>query len=636
MCGLAGLWGPLPDKAAALALSCRRLRHRGPDDQGYWEDREAGLALAHVRLAILDLSQAGHQPMVSACGAWVLVLNGEIYNHLALRARLEQAGQAPAWRGHSDTETLLACFAAWGVQPSLQAATGMFALALWDRQRQRLTLARDRLGEKPLYYGYAGGNLAFASELKGVTAIPGGAGAVDRDAVALLLRHNYIPAPHTIYRNLRKLPAGSWVEFSAADIRGARLPSPAAYWSARQAADASRAAPLVFASAAAAADALEAVLAAAVDRQMLSDVALGAFLSGGVDSSVVAALMQARGGPAVRTFSIGFAEQQYDESAHAKAVATHLGTVHTQLQVSARDALDVVPRLPEIYDEPFADASQIPTVLLARLARQHVTVALSGDGGDELFGGYARYARAQRWWCRRGGLPAALRAPLAAGAARIAGHLQGRPAWAHKSRRLQHWLAAAHQGEFYRNFVSYWQDAEAVVIGAQDDAGEFAAAMDGAMPETMMKLDAVTYLPDDILVKVDRAAMACGLETRVPLIDHHVYEFAWRLPQQYKMRGGVNKWLLREVLYRHVPAALVDRPKHGFGVPLGAWLRGPLREWAQHLLDERRLRGEGLLDAGPVLRKWREHLAGTRDWSSHLWSVLMLQAWLDSKGKEGP
>jgi asparagine synthase (glutamine-hydrolysing) len=635
MCGLAGLWGPLPDKAAALDLSCRRLRHRGPDDQGYWEDRDAGLALAHVRLAVLDLSQAGHQPMVSACGTWVLVLNGEIYNHLALRARLEQARQAPAWRGHSDTETLLACFAAWGVQQSLQAATGMFALALWNRQHRRLTLARDRLGEKPLYYGYAGSDLAFASELKGVTAVPGGAGAIDRDAVALLLRHNYIPAPHTIYRNLRKLPPGSWVDFSAADVHGAHLPPPVAYWSACQAADASRASPLVFESPAAATDALEAVLSAAVDRQMLSDVPLGAFLSGGVDSSTVVALMQARGGPDVRTFSIGFAERQYDESAQAKAVAAHLGTRHTQLRVSARDALDVVPLLPDIYDEPYADASQIPTVLLARLARQHVTVALSGDGGDELFGGYARYARAQRWWQRRAGVPGVLRIPLAAAAAQAAQRLRGRPGWAHKSRRLQHWLEAAHPGEFYRDFVSYWQDAETVATGARGAAGAYAAAMDGAMPETMMKLDAVTYLPDDILVKIDRAAMACGLETRVPLIDHHVYEFAWRLPLHYKMRGSVNKWLLRQVLYRHVPAALVDRPKQGFGVPLGAWLRGPLREWAEPLLDESRLRGEGLLDAGPVLRKWREHLAGKRDWSSHLWSVLMLQAWLDRRGREG-
>jgi len=635
MCGIAGIWGAMPDKRAALAESCRRLRHRGPDDSGYWEDEQAGLALGHVRLAILDLSQAGHQPMVSACGRYALVLNGEIYNHLDLRRRLEQANLAPDWRGHSDTETLLACFVALGVEATLQAAVGMFAVGLWDRAAQKLVLARDRMGEKPLYYGYAGADLAFASELKALDALPGFAPSLDRRALTLMMRHNYIPAPWSIYEGIAKLPPGTWAEFAPGDVRRRDMPEPRHYWSAREAAHNARQSPLEFAGDDEAVDALERVLSQAVAGQMLADVDLGAFLSGGVDSSTIVALMQARSARPVRTFAIGFAEKAYDEAGHARAVAAHLGTDHTELYVTPADALAVVPELPGIYDEPFADSSQIPTVLVARMARRHVTVALSGDGGDELMGGYTRYLRVQRWWEQCARVPAPLRWPagmVLSGSAR----LPGRGAWRGKVGKMGELLRARTQGEFYRQFVSYWTDPASVVVGGEEPPTPFAQPLEGSTLDAMMELDAVTYLPDDILVKVDRAAMAVGLETRVPLLDHRVYEFCWSLPRQYKLRRGTGKWLLRQLLYRHVPRTLVDRPKKGFGVPLAAWLRGPLRDWAEALLDPARLRQQGLFQPEPILHKWREHASGHRDWAARLWGVLMVQAWLDhSRGQAG-
>ncbi|MGB3289581.1 MAG: asparagine synthase (glutamine-hydrolyzing), partial [Burkholderiaceae bacterium] len=401
MCGIVGIWGALPDKRALVEGGCRRMHHRGPDSEGYWEDEGAGLALGHVRLAILDLTPAGHQPMVSACGRYVLVLNGEIYNHLELRARLEKQGQAPDWRGHSDTETILAALAAWGVQDTLTSTVGMFAMALWDRQERELTLMRDRLGEKPLYLGFAGRNFVFASELKALAAMPGFGRELDRRALSLLLRHNYIPAPYSVYRGIGKLAPGSWLMLSEAQLHRAELPAARQYWSVQDARRKAQEHLLSFGSDEQALDALDEVLSAAVKGQMISDVGLGAFLSGGIDSSLVSALMQKSGKQAARTFSIGFDDPAFNEAEHAKAVAAHLGTLHTELYVGARDALAVVPDLATMYDEPFADSSQIPTALVARMARKHVTVALSGDGGDELFGGYSRYFRARRWWDKR-------------------------------------------------------------------------------------------------------------------------------------------------------------------------------------------------------------------------------------------
>jgi asparagine synthase (glutamine-hydrolysing) len=606
------------------------MRHRGPDSEGYWEDEAAGLALGHVRLAILDLTPAGHQPMMSACQRYVLVLNGEIYNHLALREALEREGAAPAWRGHSDTETVLACFAAWGVERTLQVCTGMFALALWDRQERALSLARDRMGEKPLYIGYAAGNFVFASELKALAGLPGFGAQLDRRALSLLVRHNYIPAPYSIYQDIGKMAPGTWLTLTEAQCRQRALPDARPYWSAQQVARQARDRALHFDSDDHAIDALESVLTAAVKGQMISDVPLGAFLSGGIDSSVIVALMQKDHPQPVRTFSIGFNDPAFNEAEHAKAVAHHLGTAHTELYVSPDDALAVVPSLPALYDEPFADSSQIPTVLVTRMARRDVTVALSGDGGDELFGGYSRYFRAANRWDRRESLPGALRGPLGM-AARAGARLLPDGHARDRFEKLGEVIAAPHPGAFYHQFVSYWKDPAQVVIGAELPSTPFDLATESDLFDRMMLLDALTYLPDDILVKVDRAAMAASLETRVPMIDHNVFDFAQRLPRRYKVRDGRGKWLLRELLYRHVPRELVDRPKKGFSVPLAAWLRGPLKDWAAALLDSARLRPGGLFHAEPILRKWREHQAGTRDWSTHLWSILMTQAWLDHR-----
>ncbi len=629
MCGIVGLWGGLPGKEEIIRKGCRSLRHRGPDSDGYWEDQGAGLALGHVRLAILDLTAAGHQPMVSACGRYVLILNGEIYNHLDMRVSLESQGHAPDWRGHSDTETVLAGFAAWGIQKTLQAATGMFAMALWDRQERTLTLMRDRMGEKPLYMGFVAGNFVFASELKALTDIPGFDKRPDRKALSLLVRHNYIPAPYSIYSAIRKLAPGCWIQLSEEQRQHGTLPVSQHYWSALEAAQQARARPLSFGADSEAVDALEAVLTTAVKGQMISDVDLGAFLSGGIDSSIVVALMQKNNAQAVKTFSIGFDEPAYNEAEHAKAVAGHLGTDHTELYVSSADALAVVPNLAGIYDEPFADSSQIPTILVTRMARRHVTVALSGDGGDELFGGYSRYFRAKQWWDKRESIPGLLRMPMAAAAGAGAGLLRaGRKR--EQFQKLAQVLAADHAGTFYQQFVSYWKDPAQVVIGADVPDTLFDEPSEDAIFERMMLLDALTYLPDDILVKVDRAAMASSLETRVPMIDHHVFEFAQRLPRDYKIRDGQGKWLLRQLLYRHVPRQMIDRPKKGFSVPLAVWLRGPLKDWAAALLDPARLRQQGLFHAEPIERKWREHQSGARDWSTHLWSIIMTQAWLET------
>lgn len=628
MCGIVGIWGPLRDKRSLITGACSAMRHRGPDSEGLWEDEDAGLALGHVRLAIIDTSSAGAQPMTSACGRYVLVLNGEIYNHLALREALQHESRAPAWRGHSDTETLLACFAAWGVEKTLDAATGMFAMALWDRQERTLALMRDRLGEKPLYAGFVGGSFVFASELKALANLPGLDTRPDPRALALLLRHNYIPAPYSIYRQIGKVSPGCWMQLNAGQCRIGEMPAARSYWSARLVADEAAANPLQFDSDADAADQLEHVLAAAVRRQTLADVPLGAFLSGGVDSSTVVALLQQASDQAVRTFCIGFEDPRYNEAEHAAAVAAHLGTDHTELYVTDRDALDVVPRLANVYDEPFADSSQIPTMLVMQMARRSVTVALSGDGGDELFAGYTRYFRAAAWWARRERVPAALRGPAGAmlrAAATVMPGVAGQ-----RGARLAGVLSARHTGDFYRDFVSYWKDPAEVVIDAAPTHGVFdEPGLESIFP-AMTLLDVQTYLPDDILVKVDRAAMAASLETRVPMLDHHVYAFARRLPQNYLVREGQGKWLLRQVLYRHVPRELIERPKKGFSVPLAHWLRGPLREWAGDLLDPARLRQQGLFHAAPVQRKWQEHLAGRRDWSTHLWSILMVQAWKDA------
>lgn len=646
MCGLAGaLFTPnsSADPAHFVQNACYRLRHRGPDDSGHWIDPESRIALGHTRLAIVDLSSAGHQPMHSDGGRFVLVFNGEIYNHTSLRNELESAGMAPTWRGHSDTETLLAAFGAWGVRDTLQKAVGMFSFALWDRESCALTLGRDRTGEKPMYYGRVSGDFVFASEMKALRVHPAWKRNVDRTALDLLLRFNYVPAPYSIQQGIKKLPAGTTLTLKPSQ----KEPLIETYWSAKEAINSGRDARTRTWSETDAATELEALLRQSVRGQMLADVPLGAFLSGGVDSSTIVALMQTESSRPVSTFTIGFDEANYNEAEHAKAVARHLGTHHEELYVTSRDALDIIPRLPSLYDEPFADSSQIPTFLVSQLARRYMTVALSGDGGDELFGGYNRYFIGEAVWRKISRIPAAGRIL----AARLLGlvpatgvdavfnllrtvvprHLRfSNPG--EKVEKLARILGARTPDEIYRQLVYLWKASERVVIGADGattslDSPDTIADLQN-LTERMMFLDLVSYLPDDILVKVDRAAMGASLETRAPFLDHRVIEFAWRLPVSMKIREGEGKWLLRQVLYKHVPRELIERPKMGFGIPIDSWLRGPLRGWAEDLLDERRLANEGYFDPSLIRKRWKEHLSGRHNWQHHLWSILMFQAWL--------
>lgn len=645
MCGFAGFFGTNPpgQPESVLRAMADALRHRGPDDSGVWFDARAGIGFGHRRLAIVDLTPAGHQPMVSPCGRYVLAYNGEIYNHPDLRAELEAEGGAFAWRGHSDTETLLAALRHWGVEGALRRVNGMFAFALWDAGERTLVLARDRMGEKPLYYGRCGETFLFGSELKALRAHPAWQGQVDRDAMAAFLRFGYVPAPYSIFRGVKKLPPAHYVVVRDG---GRVVGEPRCYWDlARVAEEGARAAR---GDARELQEELEALLRDAVRRRMMSDVPLGAFLSGGYDSTAVTALMQAQSDQPVRTFSIGFHEEAFDEAKHAKAVARHLGTEHTELYVTPAEALAVIPKLPEIYDEPFADSSQIPTYLVSALARRHVTVALSGDGGDELFFGYGRYFLGYRVWRVLRRLPFALRRALA----EVLRHLPGRaldaaqrhmlpprlqlPALGDRLPKLAEVLEHRDGAAFYRSLVSHWKQPEAVVPGAREPVTVLDAH--GGWPRLpdfraeMMWLDQMTYLPDDILTKVDRASMAVSLEARVPLLDHRVVEFAWRVPMALKYRDGQGKWLLRQVVHRHVPRELMERPKMGFGVPIEDWLRGPLREWAESLLDARRLREEGFFAPAPVRRLWEEHLSGARRWHFYLWDVLMFQAWNERWG----
>lgn len=618
------------------------IAHRGPDDSGVWTDCSAGIGLSHRRLSIVDLSPAGHQPMSSASGQYVIVFNGEIYNHLSLRKSLGAAGLAPDWRGHSDTETLLAGFDAWGIQATIEKSIGMFAIAIWDKRTRTITLGRDRLGEKPLYYGWQGGTFLFGSELKALHAHPAFNAEVDRNSLALLMRHNCIPAPYSIYRGIAKLQPGCLLTVSLNRRELYEVP----YWSGRQTIETCLAHPFT-GSTGEAVDALEELLKDAIGLQMLADVPLGAFLSGGVDSSTIVALMQAQSSTPVRTFSIGFNDDLYDEAKHAKLVARHLGTNHTEWYVSAQDALDVIPRLSNLYDEPFADSSQIPTHLVSSMARQHVTVSLSGDAGDELFGGYNRYVITNNLWRRLSYLPIEVRSVLAGMITRVPPQKWNAIAKSFQSvlskkAGMVNWGDSLHKGagvmasssvaELYRGLVSHWPVPSSLVIGSTEPATVITDLTRQPVlnndVERMMALDLLSYLPDDILTKVDRAAMGVSLETRVPLLDHRVVEFAWRLPLEYKLRDGVGKWALRQVLYKYVPKELIERPKQGFGVPIDSWLRGPLKEWAEGLLNESRLRQEGFFNPAPIRQKWAEHLSGNLNWQYHLWDVLMFQTWL--------
>jgi len=640
MCGLVGYWDSRGADCGVAEQMALCIEHRGPDGAGVWQNQTNDLVFAHRRLSIIDLSQAGHQPMSSPCGRYTLVFNGEIYNHPELRIDLEREGGHFNWRGHSDTETLLAALRHWGIAKTLQHLNGMFAFALWDNIERTLFLARDRMGEKPLYYGNNNGCFFFGSELKSFKVHPYWRGGIDRNALSLYMRHNYVPAPWSIYQGISKLPPAHYIVIRDA---GQRVTEPCCYWNLAEVAE------LGMASRGRSdsmelADELDQILREAVLSRMTSDVPLGAFLSGGFDSTMVTALMQAQSSRPVKTFTIGFHEQGYNEAVHAKAVAKHLGTDHTELYIPPEEAMAVIPRLPYIWDEPFSDSSQIPTLLVSELARKHVTVSLSGDGGDELFCGYQRYTKGGKIWQTLSLFPVPLRQAVAA----LMKVLPGVPleylcALLPKSLQIPHLadrlpkLAEVMNEKtvesYYHRLISHCKNPDQLVLGATEPQTIFGHPEQ--LPkftdfrETMMYLDSMTYLPDDILTKVDRASMAVSLEARVPLLDHRVVEFSWKVPMSLKYKDGKGKWLLREVLYRYVPRELMERPKMGFGVPIDEWLRGPLRDWAEELLDEKRLREEGFFDSTPIRKMWQEHVTGKRRWHYYLWDVLMFQAWLE-------
>lgn len=643
MCGFAGFIASqkVDSSESTLLRMAEVISHRGPDDAGIWMDDSVCIGLAHRRLSIVDLSAAGHQPMRSSSGRYIIAFNGEIYNHTKLRSQLRMS----QWKGYSDTETLLAGFDTWGIESTVRRVVGMFAFAVWDIDERILTLGRDRLGEKPIYYGWQGSTFLFGSELKALRAHPSFAREIDRDSLTLQMRHSAVPAPYSIYRGIKKLMPGSLLSVSTKKQNA----QPRQYWDASEVVATGISQPYHGTHEDAVAE-LDNLLKNAVAQQMISDVPLGAFLSGGVDSSVVVALMQAQSNNPVKTFSIGFDEKGYNEAIYASAVANHLGTQHTELYLTSQQLMDVVPRLPAIYDEPFSDPSQIPTLLVSELAKQHVKVSLSGDGGDELFGGYNRYLAGQRLWAKVSCLPVKFRKQLAKiicmGSPNFWNRLLAPAHFAlpeslrqinvgERMHKAASAITANSSIDLYQKLISNWSEPEALVLNSKEPSTSLTKIDDFMDVENfvqqMMALDMVGYLPDDVLTKLDRAAMAVSLETRVPLLDHRIVEFAWQLPLNYKIRNGVGKWPLREVLYKYVPRKLIDRPKMGFAVPIDSWLRKPLLDWAENLLDESRLRHEGFFNEKVVRHKWKEHLSGQRNWQYQLWDVLMFQAWLEQE-----
>lgn len=653
MCGMCGFIELSPIAAAhggmdaVLKQMTDQMVHRGPDSNGVWTDAQAGIALGHRRLAIVDLSPEGHQPMHSASQRYVVAFNGEIYNFQEIREELNRLNTGVNWRGHSDTEIMLAAIEQWGVEQSLARFTGMFAFALWDKQCKELVLARDRLGEKPLYYGWQKGSLIFGSELKSLKAYPNFENEIDRDALSLFLRHNNVPAPYSIYKGIYKLPAGHFLRFSLTEPNQYHIDEPQAYWQLSDAVTTGKASPFMGTDGEAV-DALDTHLRDAISKQMLADVPLGAFLSGGTDSSTIVALMQSLADQPVRTFSIGFHEEGFDEAIYARQIAKHLGTKHTELYVTPQDALETIPSLPAVYDEPFSDASQIPTILVSKMAREQVTVALSGDAGDELFAGYDHYFRSKGLWDKLSRFPLPLRKLAAKALTTVPISTWDRMiSVLEKTGRVPEALRHGRAGDrlykvaklfresdaigINRQLLSHWHDPENVVIGSKEPTCiRQRSQLEGLDHiSQMMYTDTLNFLADDILVKVDRAAMSNSLETRVPFLDHNVVEFAWRLPLSQKIRDGESKWLLKQVMYQYLPKEMMERPKMGFYLPIDEWLRSDLRDWAEALLDQDRLKEEGYLNPEPIRKKWDEHLSGKRNWQFPLWDVLMFQAWLE-------
>lgn len=650
MCGISGFLSKgyrSEDALGVLRKMNQSLIHRGPDDHGQWFEPEMGLGFAHRRLSIVDLSPHGHQPMSSISGRFVIVYNGEVYNFQELRRELDESGDPIKWRGHSDTEVILSAIEQWGLEKAVQRFIGMFAFALWDKKERVLHLVRDRLGIKPLYYGWQGRSFLFGSELKALKRHPAFAGEINRGALAIFLRHGYISAPYSIFQGISKLLPGTILTIknfdSSLDLE------PKAYWAAQNIAEMGKREPFM-GTEQEAVENLDFLLRDAVKHRMIADVPLGAFLSGGIDSSVVVALMQAQSSRPIKTFSIGFNEDRFNEAEHAKRVAQHLGTDHTELYVTSKETMEVIPRLPTLYDEPFSDSSQIPTFLVSGLARREVTVSLSGDGGDELFCGYTRYFMTRNLWRMIRWMPRLSRQALGKCISSIPiGVINGGLGWmsplldkfgnpapaGEKLHNLAEVLSMGTSKDIYLRVLSHWQNALDVVNGSRElptafNSDNFCGHITD-FSERMMLLDTVTYLPNDILTKVDRASMGVSLEARVPILDHRVVELSWRIPQSMKFRNGQGKWILRQVLDRYVPRKLVERPKMGFGVPIGFWLRKPLRDWAENLLDTQKIRNEGFFDPDPIRENWTDHLSEKHNRQYRLWNILMFQAWLEKE-----
>jgi asparagine synthase (glutamine-hydrolysing) len=649
MCGICGFYSKSISKSDEIIKKMSlSIYHRGPDDSGIWQDHNEGIVFGHQRLAIIDPSPAGKQPMQSSSGRFVITYNGEIYNHLQIKNEIEETNLNINWRGNSDTETLLEAISFWGIEVALQKIDGMFAFALWDKKKRSLMLARDRIGEKPLYYGWQGDGInkvfLFGSELKALKAHPKFKGEINRDAITLQLRHNYIPAPYSIYKDIFKLLPGHYLTLSENDLNNHSLLTSKAYWSLVKCATSGNSNQLIHNEKDIEID-LEKILKLSVKKQMISDVPIGAFLSAGVDSSTIVALMQSQSRSPVNTFTIGFNESEYDEAKYAKKIAKHLGTNHTELYISPKEAMEVIPKLANIYDEPFSDSSQIPTFLISQLAKQNVKVALSGDGGDELFCGYNRYLVSKKSWNLLRLMPLFSRKILSSLIQAISPQKWNQISKILPSFFLQYAnfgdkihkganvLKAETINQLYYMLTSHWQNPTEVALRS-NEPGTFLTEFKPHLKslnsqEQMMVLDFISYLPDDILVKVDRAAMATSLETRAPFLDHKLIEYVWKIPQSYKLRKGQGKWILRKILNKYVPKNLTQRPKMGFGVPIESWLRDPLRDWAENLLDEKRLRQEGYFNAKEIRNKWNQHLSGKVNWHYHIWDILMFQSWID-------